>query len=155
MKLLTDIEKFMIEAVKEDADFSSYCTSNLGTSLTFFSDSDVTDALQKLPCMVAYGIECNSEIGGDINYIVQFSIVIDYEKKPALQDDIYFYPEKKILENIASKALALIDKKMKKSGLGGSCNVRIKEKNILLTPVGVADDIQAVVTLRLEEQQFI
>jgi len=156
MVLLSDIQNFIINSLKNDAEFNNNAEELLGKDIEYHIDTYSYDAIENLPSLGAYGLEKTTIKSENITvYTVQFVLTDVIEERAIKQDDVFVYPKKQTLEKVATNALILLNKELKAIGIKGNCRISMMDTNIYLTPVGEADDVQAVVTMQLEEHKFI
>jgi len=78
---LSDIQKFMVTTLKNSAEFSTYCTDNIGATLNFYRDSSVSEANESLPYFVAHKFNSIKDWEAGDEFVVQFVIAIEADKK--------------------------------------------------------------------------
>jgi hypothetical protein len=154
MTSLHDIQKFICNTVKNDTDFNTLAVEKLGKNITYFVDAHILDESEEIPSFVAYGLETLDE-KHEKYHIVQYVITHIVENRYQTVDGLNIYPTKNSLEILAIESLKLIENEIKNIGINGNCNIKVGHWNLSLSPIGEADDVQAVVTLRLEERKFI
>lgn len=149
---LTDVQDFIVRTVAKSSEFDTLANSLLGSSLSFHRGSDLSRDVEALPHMIGYKFNSQHIEGDDPFWIVQYIIAIDGTADPVTDGDgIVIYEATDKVEQLAVKAFDIIKAELRAGGLGGVCTIRIANVNILITEVGEADDVQAIVTLRLEE----
>lgn len=154
MESLSSIQKFIISTLREDVEFNTLAKDGLGTDFSYFIDADAFDSIDSLPSITAFGIETTDAKGEDTSYVVQYNLSAEYNDKPVVENGISFYPTKGILENLAIKSIDLLIKEINTFGLNGECGkISITDKNLFLTDVGEAQDIQAIISMRLVEKK--
>lgn len=148
---LTDVQDFVVREVATSAEFSAFSTGLIGTNLNFYRGADLSANVEELPYFVSYKFNSQDTEGADPVWIVQYIIGIDGSSEGVADGDgIVIYDATDKVEQLAVKALGIIRQGILSGGLKGVCGIRISDVNILITEVGEADDVQAIVTLRLE-----
>jgi hypothetical protein len=150
--LLHDLQKFIVDVVKNDSDYNEKVRTDLGKDFTYHINPHILDEDEDLPSFAVYGLESQKEPRGS-DYIVQYVITDLVEHRAEIVDGIKVYPTKKTLENLGVESLKLIENGLR-LGLLGSCDLDIVHRSLVMTPIGEADDVKVVVTLRLEEKNF-
>ena len=149
---LTDIQDFVVRQVATSAEFNTLVDSLLGTPMGFYRGSDLSKAEEQLPYFTSYKFNSQDVEGQNSTWLVQYVIAIDGTANPVVDaDNITLYEESDKVERLATKALDIIRQGLSAGDLGGMCSIRIVDTNILITEIGEADDVQAIVTLRLED----
>jgi hypothetical protein len=153
---LSEIQKFLVTEVKNNVDFDTLCNDLLGESLNYYRGSDLKGYAEKLPYMTSYKFNVQSNENQDDTWIVQYIIGISSDVEPITDNGIVSYNITDKVEKLASSALTIIKDGLRSGGLLGNCNIRIAGANMIITEVGEAtDDVQAIVTLRLENYKLI
>lgn len=157
MILLDDIQLFMVESVKASGDFQALCTSLLGEQLNYYSGSNVRRPIETLPYFAAYAFNYEDEKGPNPSrWIMQFVIALDASgDTAALIDGVWQYQTPSKIGQLSKGAIAAIENALCTFGIGGDLSLRVMHTNILVTEIGEADDIQAIVTLRLENEKYL
>lgn len=152
--LLGDIQKTIVDIVKNDELYNDMAFDLLKADLTYSVDAHILDEDEDIPSFTIYGIESIDE-NEVAEYFLQYVLTEKVEPRAENHDGVKVYPTKKNLEILAIEALKLIDKELRAVGVNGKCNLRIAHRSLAMTPVGEADDVKAIITLRLEEIKFI
>jgi hypothetical protein len=148
---LTDVQAFLTRAVKTSPDFETLCLSTIGTTLNFSRGADLERDVEEVPYFTSYKFNFQHDEGQDSGWRVQFVIGIDGRTVPELDSDgVIVYNSTDNVEKLAIGALRIIESDLMAGGLKGICDLRISSMNMLITEVGEADDVQAIVTLLLE-----
>ncbi len=155
MIALYDIQRFIIQTLQDDDEFNAFAKDLLGKDISYFIDANVYMEQEKLPSLVAFGINKES-IGKEETYIVQYILSVIQENDTYIEvDGIKEYPTKKILEKITDKSLELIKKTLRELGINGICGYTISNENIHLSDIGEASDIQGIVSLQILKKHTI
>lgn len=150
--LLTDIQHFLVKEVKNSAEFEALSQSLLNESLNYYRGANLKGSKEKLPYFTSYKFNSQDEENKDSEWIVQFIIGIEGDEDYIVDGDgIKVYESTDHVEQLAVKALSVIKTGLRDGSFNGKCDLRIASVNIIITEVGEADDVQAIVTLRLEE----
>lgn len=155
---LTQIQDFVVREVATSAEFAALSTSLSVGTVNFYRGADLQANNEVLPYFIAYKFNSHSMVGEDSSWMVQYVIGINSSNDPDSEvpetvtdaDGILIYPATDKVEALAVKALGIIRQGISSGGIGGVCNLHIADANILITEVGEAYDVQAIVTLRLE-----
>lgn len=149
---LTQIQDFIVKHVKADADYDVLCNTIAGSSLNYARGSDLSRDTEKTPFFTSYKFNSQKTDGEDPYWVVQYVIGIDGEgEEPVTEDGVKVWQSTDNVEQLAVKALDLIHEGLRDGSFLGQCLLRITDENILITEVGEAFDVQAIVTLRLED----
>ena len=155
----SDIQKFIISSLKDNAEFDALCTTITGGTLNFYRDSSIRETTEVIPYLVAHKFTkkemlTNSDTSN--MFVSQFVVAIEVDNKAADVDGVMVFPSSDDIEEIVEKAIEII--KCKLSALGilvdgtPDKNMFITDINTLITEVGESTvDIQAIVTLTLED----
>lgn len=153
---LTDIQDFIVRQVAKSAEFDTLSNTLLGTSMDFYRGSDLRGALEQTPYFMSFKFNSQDVEDQNSNWIVQYIIAIDGTADAVVDaDNITLYEDSDKVERLAVKALDIIREGLSAGDLGGICTIRIVDVNILITEIGEADDVQAIVTLRLENYKVL
>lgn len=147
---LTQIQDFVVRHVKDSAEFKTLSDSILGADVNFYRGADLKKYTETVPYFTAYKFNSQNSEGVDARWIVQFVIGIDGEAEPIVDNGVTIWEATDKVEQLAVKALDVMHEGVLDGSLGGQCLLRIADENILITEVGEALDVQAIVTLRLE-----
>jgi len=149
--LLTDLQDFLVREVATSAEFAALATSLGLDPFTFYRGADLETNIEQLPYFVSYKFNSREQEGLDPYWMVQYVIGIDGSAPADVDgDNVTIYPATDHAEQLAAKALGIIRQGISSGGLNGQCLMRITSANILITEVGEARDVQAIVTLRFE-----
>jgi hypothetical protein len=149
---LTDIQDFMVREVATSAEFAALATS-LGVTapFSFYRGADLETDIETLPYFVSYKFNSSSQEDLDPYWMLQFIVGIDGSAEAEVDgDNVVVYSATDNVEKLAVKALGIIRQGISSGGLNGQCLIRLASANVLITEVGEADDVQAIVTLRFE-----
>lgn len=153
---LTDIQDFIVRSVATSTEFNDLCLSSLGTDMTYYRGSDLSKAIEATPYFMSYKFNSQDVETQNSSWVLQYIIAIDGNSEPIVDSDgITLYEDSDTVETLATKALDIIKDELRSGGLGGICTIRIVDVNILVTEIGEADDVQAIVTLRLENYKTL
>jgi len=153
---LTDIQDFIVRQVKNSADFDTLSNSLISASLVFYRGSDLSKAVEATPYFIGYKFNSQDIENQDSSWVVQYVIAIDGTAKPIVDGDgITLYEDSDDVEKLAVKALDIIREGLSAGDLGGICTIRVVDTNILVTEIGEANDVQAIVTLRLQDYKTL
>lgn len=153
---LTDIQDFIVRQVKNSAEFDTLSNTLLGKPMKFYRGSDLSKEIEATPSFIGYKFNSQDVENQNSNWVVQYVIAIDGTSEPIVDgDEITIYEDSSKVETLAVKALDIIREGLSAGDLGGICTLRIVDVNILVTEIGEADDVQAVVTLRLENYNIL
>ena len=156
MFALSDIQKFIADTLKNDISFNDEAYASLGLDFGYYIDANSLDGVVELPCITVFGIETTDELrNNETLYTIQYNLTAICSMKPIIQDSISIYPTKGILEKLAIKSIELISQELRVYGINGKSNLKISAKNLFLTDIGEADDVQAIVTLQISELRTI
>ena len=150
---LYDINRTITNTVKSNADFNQYVEDNLGSAMTYFSEAHILED-DEIPSFVTYSLETISE-ENLTHYTVQYVITAISNERAENVDGIYTYTVKKHLEYLAFESLKLVEEEIGCFGINGNTNISVAHKNLMFTEIGEADDVQAIITIRLEEQLLL
>jgi len=152
---LTDVQDFLVRHVKSSSEFDTLCNTLIGSSLNFFRGADLRRD-EDTPHFTSYKFNSQKNDGEDSEWTVQFVIGIDGDAEPVVDGDgITIYEATDNVEKLAVKALDIVREGLLDGSLGGICTLRVASENILITEVGEAKDVQAIVTLRLESYSLL
>jgi len=152
---LTDVQDFIVRHVKDSAEFKATSDAILGEDINFYRGADIKRYVETLPYYTAYKFNSQKSEGNDSRWIVQFVIGISGEAEPIVDNGVTIWEATDKVEQLAVKALDVIHEGVLDGSLGGICLLRIADENILITEVGEALDVQAIVTLRLETYSIL
>lgn len=153
---LTDIQDFIVRQVAKSSEFAALSNTILGKTIGFYRGSDLSKAIEDTPSFIAYKFNSQDVEDQNSNWVVQYVIAIDGVSEPVIDiDGITLYEDSNNVETLAVKALDIIREGLSAGDLGGICTLRIVDVNILVTEIGEADDVQAIVTLRLENYKIL
>ena len=151
---LTDIQDFMVREVATSTEFADLATSLLGVTFKFYRGVDLRYEEYADPYFVSYKFHSQNPEGEDPTWFLQYIIGLpdpaDTVSPAPDTDGVIVTPLTDHIEALAVKALGIIRQGLSSGGLNGQCNMRIADANILITEVGEADDVQAIVTLRFQ-----
>ena len=149
---LTDIQYGILKAVKTDTDFQTLCNNTIGETLNFYHGTDLMKYKETLPYMTAYKFNTQKQEGADRQWFIQFVLGIEAEAEPIKDSlDIIRYTTTDKIEVLAREALEVIRSAFRMGLITGNSNLRVVSENIIITEVGEADDVQAIVGLQIEE----
>lgn len=156
---LYDIQDFCAETLKNNADFTTYCVSEIGESLNFETDAVLNDEdmLPALPyCSVHSGEEEHNLLQGEWGHEYKIGLVFgisdttsatDPRPPSTIDSDIKKYTSSRKIENIAKKALLTIKSRMRASGINGDYDIQIVSVSGVKTPTGEADDMNYIMSI--------
>ena len=153
---LTDIQDFVVREVAISAEFAALATSLVNKTFVFYRGDDlrIDPATRGDAYFIASKFNAQDSENVDTVFFIQYILgVVDDPDLPdpvADSDGVYILPQTDHVEQLAIKALGIIRQGLSSGGLNGRCDMRISDTNILITEVGEADDVQAIVTLRFE-----
>lgn len=153
MLLLSDIEAFIIETLKSSNDFKEKSLELLGKEFTFESpEKKIRTFIDYLPLITTVPWSSTIESKDECFYRIRV-IFIAYGK--IKEDNTFFYPINKALEEITVYALKLIEERLRDIGINGDCNIYINQSYMELSELQEAEDVQSVVTMELSKNNFI
>lgn len=153
---LTDVQDFVVRQVATSAEFQTLVTDTIGINMNYYRGSDLSKEVEETPSFISYKFNSQDNEGSNSNWVVQYVIAIDGTSEPIIDsDNITVYNDSSVVEALAVKALDIIREGLLAGDLGGVCILRIVDVNILVTEIGEADDVQAVVTLTLENYKTL
>ena len=148
---LTSIQDFIVKHVKGDAEYDVLCNALVKSSLNYARGSDLSRVVEVAPFFTSYKFNSQNAEGEEPYWVVQYVIGIDAEgEEPIIEDGVKVWQSTDNVEQLAVKALDLIHEGLRDGSFMGQCLLRITDENILITEVGEANDVQAIVTIRLE-----
>lgn len=152
---MSSIQKMMALSLKNSAEFTTLCTDNLNSEMNFYIDPSVSENSLKLPYTVIHKFNKSAPIDMEKEWVLQMVLAIKSEEDPIIENGISLYPSARLIELISDSAIGLIEQNLSCVGVDGDRQLFIKDYNILITEIGEADDIQAIVTIRLQKQLYI
>ena len=155
MTTLSDVQKTIAVALKNSQEFKDICIANAGSELSFALDSSMLFQREDLPYCVVHKFNKVHDENAEDEFILQvvFAQTISYE--PIEVDGIKMYQEAFNIENITNAAIVAIEDELSCSGVIGEFGFLVSHYNIILSEVGEADDIQSVLTLKIEKNKYL
>lgn len=149
---LTDIQDFIVRTVAKSAVFAQFCTDTIGGQLKYYRGADLRYGPASEASFTAYKFYSRDEQALETAWHVQYVIglPVDEDDKTVDEDGITILPSSDKVEALALTALGIIRQGVRDGGLKGRCDMYVADANVLITEVGEADDVQAIVTLRFE-----
>lgn len=155
----SDIQKFIISSLKDNAEFDALCIATIGETLNFYRDSSIRETKEVIPYLVAHKFTKKEMLTNPETsnmFVSQFIVAIEVDKKAIDVEGVMVFPSSDNIEDIVEKAIEIIKCRLRDLGIlvNGTPdkNMFIAEIDTLITEVGESTaDIQAVVTLRLED----
>ena len=155
----SDIQKFIISSLKDNVEFNALCAAKAGSTLDFYRDSSIREAIETLPYLVAHKFTkkemlTNSETSN--MFVSQFIVAIEVDNKAKDVAGVKVFPSSDNIEDIVEKAIEIIKCELRNLGIlvdgTPDKNMFITDINTLITEVGESTvDIQAIVTLTFED----
>ena len=145
----------MTFSVKDSTEFQTLCNDLLGSQLKYYIGTDIEADYEEIPYFIAYKFNSSDAEGEAPEWIVQYVIGIEGDDRPVIESGVTTYPSTDKVEQLAVKALKVFKEDLRSGGLNGSCIIRVVGENILITEVGEAAAVQAIVTLRLEVYEIL
>ena len=155
MQTLASIQSFIATQLVNNAEFTTLCVDTIGSKLNFYTDSSILRADEVMPFLVVHKFNKAYEIDKEPEWIVQMLIGIESEEKYIESGGIRYYQSTSSVETIADKAIEIIKCDLAAVGVEGNKKLFIQNYNVLITEIGEADDIQAIVTIRLQSTLYI
>ena len=156
---LDDIQLFLARETKDSTTFQALCTTLLGEQLNYYKGGDVRRPMEQMPYFASYKLNQEDRRGRPTIWHVQFVIAIDatadFAGGPTLTDGIFQYNTDSTIELLARGAITAIETALCNFGIGGDLTLEVMNKNILITEVGEATDMQAIVTLQIENKIYL
>jgi hypothetical protein len=159
----SDIQKFIISSLKDNVEFNTLCAAKAGGKLNFYRDSSIRETKEIVPYLVAHKFTkkemlTNSETSN--MFVSQFVVAMAVDEKAIDVAEVKVFPSSDNIEDIVEKAIEIIKCNLRKLGIlvdgTPDKNMFITDIDTLITEVGESTtDIQAVVTLRLEDIRTI
>ncbi|WBC28537.1 hypothetical protein TPMD03_62 [Thiohalocapsa phage LS06-2018-MD03] len=148
---LTDLQQFVINEVKNSTEFATLVDDLLGdVEFGFYRGGDLMGEAEPTPYFTSYKFNSANHEGKDPSWTLQFCIGIDPDENSTLVDGVYVWESTDKVEQLATKALSIVKQSLLDGLFGGSCLLRVSSENILITEIGEAQDVQAIVTFVIE-----
>lgn len=152
---LSDLQILVARTLKDSAEYTTLCVDTVGSALTYYTDSSIKRADEVIPYAIVHKINKSEADQEQDEWLLQLIIGIHAEEKSIEDDGIWVYPSTNHLETLADKAVELVNCELGTFGVSGEMNIRIFGYNILITEIGEAEDVQAIVTLRLTNYSLL
>lgn len=153
---LSEIQDFLVRHLKNSSEFANVCTTILNQQLNYYKGSNIRGDIEDVPYLTAYKFNSQKTKGQDPSWVVQFVIGIDGTGAEIIDSDgVTKWEASDNVEKLAVAALDLIHEGIRDGSLLGQCQLSVVDENILVTEIGEADDVQAIVTLRLETDSIL
>jgi len=155
MIAMISIQKMIAKALHQSADFNDYCLSIIGKTFDFHIDPSIAQETETLPYVAIHKFNKAHDVERDDEWIVQLIMAIQSESEPIEEDGIKIFPSSSNVELMVDKAIEIIKEELIVVGVENSRLIRVSSFNVLITEVGEADDVQAIVTIKLNTPTLI
>lgn len=153
----TEIQKFMALSLKNNAEFSTLCTSELGSELNFYIDSSVRETYEELPYFVIHKDISDIPNQDADSYVTQFVICASMPETTPTEDTdgIFVFPTIESVENVIMKAIEVIKCALRDLGINGDKEYYIGQTRIAFAEIGEADELLGAVEILLQKDKFL
>lgn len=144
-----DIQMQIVNDVKGDAAFNAKVVSLLGSEMMYSIDENEILSQDTYPIFMMHKNMNANDVEDGKQMILQFIMAALLGDKHETIDGILYYPSVRDIEILSIDAMEIIK--------GTICDMgyTIAQINNLFPPIGEADDVQSVMSFRLEQENFI
>ena len=143
---LKTIKKWITDTLAENTDFEQFCIDEVGKKLNFYRSSPVHKVVETLPFMTVYGTKKDEDkLSSGYSNVITIPIVIGIEEtedEVVESNGVKVWESTDKVEAIADEICAIISKEQS-CGINGDYSYRIISKDIFITSIGEADDVEA------------
>lgn len=156
MVTLRDLQETIIRSIYDSQDFTDLCVSKVGQKLNFFKDAATVRFDEgTLPYLVVHKFNKVTEVSKDNEWILQFLIGIKADEKYVEVNGIKEYVSTNTVEELSDLAMGIANEELRCFGVNGETNIFIVGYNVLITEIGEAEDVQAIVTFTVSQESLI
>ncbi len=147
---LFETQEMLTLAVKNDITFNEDVVSLLSGNMTYSIDQNEVDSQETYPIFIMHKNANISDNDQGNHMILQF-ILADILGDPIKSsDEIAYYPSVKNIETLSIDAMNIITQ-----AICANSDYSVAQTNNLITTIGEADDVQSIMSFRLEKLNFI
>ncbi len=147
---LFETQELLIRAIKENVEFNEKAVLLLGSSLTYSIDQNEVDSQDVYPILIMHKNANIQDMDEGSQMIFQFIMAAMIGERILSVDDITYYPSVRDIEILSLDAMQIIV-----ATICTNSDYRVAQTNNLITTIGEADDVQSVMSFRLEKNNFI
>jgi len=152
---LSAIQSVITSSLKNSIDFKNKSLSLIGEELNFYMDTSILYEEEKTPYIAFHKFNSTFDENSNNDYILQFIVSLYYGEPKTDANGINYVEEVSFAEELALEALKDIKETLVCVGVDGDRSLYVSNYNILITEVGEAEDIQAIVTLRVSNENYL
>ncbi len=147
---LFEVQQLIAEAIKDNSAFNVKVAQLLGKQMTYSIDQNEIDSQEIYPIFILHKNANIQDIDDGSQMILQFVMATNLGNTSTLPSGISFYPSIRDIEILAYDALDII-----KNTVCVGMSFNMAHSNNIITTIGEADDVQSVLSFRLEKDNFI
>ena len=147
---LFETQEVLTLAVKNNTAFNTKVVNLLGSSMTYSIDQNEVSSQDVYPIFIMHKNANIIDNDQGHHMILQFILAAMLGDPESSSDRITYYPSVKNIEILSIDAMEIV-----KQAICDNSDFSIAQVNNLITTIGEADDVQSVVSFRLEKQIFI
>ncbi len=147
---LFEVQELITSAIKSDSAFNVKVAQLLKGSMTYSIDQNEIDSQDVYPIFILHKNTNIKDIDEGSQMLLQFIMATHLGATSTLANGVIFYPSIRDIEILAYDALEII-----KNTVCTGMNFNLAHSNNIITTIGEADDVQSVLSFRLEQDNFI
>lgn len=153
----SSIQEFIISCFKSNQEFKDLCASELGSELNLYKDSSIRESYEQLPCMIVHKLGAEGNLQSPDEYTAQFLVCANEPSTAPTQgaDGVWRFGVSDNVENVTISAIDTVKCRLRDLGIEGVKPLYVTKTSVVMSEIGEADDVMAIVTMTIEQEQYL
>lgn len=156
--LLDDFQSFIASSLYGDAEFTNFCTTEVGQQLNFYQDSDVKESSEERPCLIVHKLMSDDDKKNQQSWQLEIQVIVSTDNKPIQDEGVWVFQTPRKVEKITSKAIERIECLLRDLGISDGVKTY---KDIFIDRIVTAiselgtDDVRSVVFIEFGRHIYL